>query len=240
MKNNKKSNFGRNLEKSHLRKRRAISEVITALLLLAITVTGSVIIYGFFQGFDAVSVAGGSSVEQSVMSAKLVGYDTRDSTGLSGITNLDNKLDSTGLCTTSCISNKDLIPTNDPPGTDFIVLEIRNDGLESLFISSITINDISHTFDTLTAGVQLNASENAAACTVSCPYPKSGQFSITSTLDSMQDSTSEVVVGKDIRVIVKLSSDISPDVKLPKPLKIQIDTGRLQFVEFVIPSGGAR
>ena len=102
------------------------------------------------------------------------------------------------------------------------------------------INDISHTFDTRTAGVNVTASTNHASCTISCPYPKSGQFSITSTLDSMQDTTSEVVVGKDIRIIVKLSSDISPDVKLPKPLKIQIDTGRLQFAEFVIPSGGAR
>ena len=223
---------------SIFKKRRAMSEVITAMLLLGITLTGGVMIYAFFQNTDFSSTAGGTAVENSVMSVKLVGYDTRDSTGLANVTSLDNKLDSIGLCTTSCSSNKDLIPSDG--GTDFVVLRLRNDGIESIHIFSININDIQHTFDVLTGGVQLDVTTNAASCSASCPYPKSGQFSIIPTSSSVQKSATEVVVDQDVRLVVKLSSDINPDVELPKPLRIQIDTGRLQFSEFVISSGGAR
>ncbi|KAF6244993.1 hypothetical protein C6989_05455 [Nitrosopumilus sp. b2] len=216
--------------------RRAVSDIISALLLLSITITGGVIIFSFFEGFDVTSVVGGSS-DPSLQSVKLVGYDTRDSTGLHGISTLDNQLDSK-LCTSSCASDKDLIPSNG--GTEFITLTLRNSGLESIFISKLLINDIQHVFDAQTAGAELDASTNASLCTISCPYPKSGKFSITSTNNAIQLTNSEVVVGQDARLIVKLSSEISSDITLLKPLKIQIDTGNLQFKEFIIQSGGAR
>ncbi|WP_148703912.1 hypothetical protein [Nitrosopumilus piranensis] len=218
-------------------KKRGVSEIIATLMLMSISLIGTVLVLSFFQNADIANIVGSSEVESSLKSIQLVGYDTRDSLGLSGISSLSNILDAKGLCTTSCSSNPDLIPINS--GTEFVVLDLRNNGGESIFLSSLVINDIKHTFDSATSGAVLDASVNAATCTLSCPYPKAGKFSIVPISDNTQKSTNEIVVGQEVRLVIKLSSDISSDIKLTKPLVVQIDTNRLDQEVFIVPTGGA-
>jgi len=226
-------------------KKRAISEVIATLMLLAITVIGGVIVANFFQSSGISENLGsgfspGSLQSQSPQSIILTGYDTRDHNDLFA-TVLDNKYDSQ-LCTIGCASYANNTPNSVPAGTEgteFIVLKIKNDGLSSVFLNDLLVNNVDHLLDTtVTTGV-LDASVNLGN------YPDAGKFSIISTTDNSSIiSSNELVGGDEVLLVIKLSKDVTMNsggtplnISLNSPLIISILTESVNNPTFVVASG---
>ena len=132
------------------KKHRGLSDIIGTLVLLMVTVTGSVAISSFMNDAFVVGNAGAiSSMNPPIISIQLISYDTRDSSRLLQISNLDNKFDQQ-LCGFSCKDNFYKIPAND--GTEFIIMQIENTSIDSIFLDNIKINGVSHIWDIQTAG----------------------------------------------------------------------------------------
>gem|GEM_PF-764939 len=223
-------------------RRRAISEIITTMLLLLVTIIGALMVSSFFTGTDITGAGSGISftsiTRTAAASVKITGYDTRDSIDLSGISVLDNVLKPTSpnlpdkLCTDSCKgSAANTLPAVSGGGTEFIVLTITNAGSNSVILTNVFINDVGHSWDSTKTGTlgTLN-------------YPDAGKFSIISTDNSNLDqrTTNEVFASEEVRLVIKLSESISPDIKLGEALTVSIDTGSTELNEFVILSGDAR
>ncbi len=227
----------REIEKVFTRKkRRAVSDIIATLLMVVITVAGGIVVLNFVQTTDIIQSTETISSEEAAISIKITGYDSRDSGDLSGILTMDNLLDQK-LCTTSCSGAIDKIPANS--GTEFIVLKIRNDGTGSAYLGSIFVNNVLHTWDSLTATVALDASIDP----VGGSSPRDGQYSIiptSNTLPITQETSTELKVGNDRRIVIKLSASIASDIDLSSAIRIIIDAGRADPFNFVILSGSTQ
>jgi len=217
-------------------KRRGVSEIFATLLLLAITTVGSVFLANLVQGSGITSI-GQNPSQYSVptYAIKFMGYDTRDGADLSEITTLDNKFDQK-FCTSSCTAFADNIPLATNPGTEFIVLEIKNASPNVVFIRNLQINGITHSWDPQTGGKTLDASTND----VTGKYPLSGKFSIISMSGLVQRSDNKLNEDEEVRLIVKLSRDISSDISLTRPLQVHVDFGGQRSTESVILTGETR
>jgi len=224
----------REIEKMFTRKkRRAVSDIIATLLMVVITVAGGIVVLNFVQTTDIIQSTETISSEEASISIKITGYDSRDSSDLSGISTMDNLLDQK-LCTTSCSGAIDKIPANF--GTEFIVLNIRNDGAGSAYLGSIFVNNVLHTWDSLTATVALNASIDP----VGGSSPRDGQYSIIPPSTLTQESSTEIKTGNDRRIVIKLSPSITSDIDLTSAIRIIIDAGRADPFNFVILSGSTQ
>jgi hypothetical protein len=218
------------------KKHGGISEIFATLLLLAITTAGALILANLVHGSGIGSLGQNPAVAAySSYSIKFTGYDTRDGSDLSGISTLDNKFDSK-LCTTSCTVFSDNVPLDANPGTEFVVLQLKNASPSPLYIRNVQINGITHSWDTQTAGKLFDASSN----NLSGKYPLSGKFSILSTSSLTQKSDNKLNEDEEVRLVVKLSRDISSDISLTRPLQVYVDFGGQRSAEFVILSGDAR
>lgn len=218
------------------KKRRSVSEIITTLLMVAITVAGGLAVLNFVQDSDITQISENISSKEAAISVKITGYDSRDSGDLSGISSMDNNFDQK-LCTTSCSGSPNQIPANS--GTEFIVLKIRNDGTGSAYLRNILVNNIIHTWDSATAGVAFDASSNPFAG----ESPKDGQYSIiptSNTLPITQQSNIELKVGTDRRIVIKLSASINPDMQLNSAIRIIIDAGSTNPFNFVLSPGSTQ
>ena len=228
-------------------KRRAVSEVISTILLLGITVAGAAMVSLYIQDSDisdvtAMSPTIGSS-GTSASSIKLVGYDTRDTRtgeGLSGIDSLENLYVAPGqLCTGSC--NAPLVVNKIPTlgGTEFITIEIRNTGLERVTLQSVTINSISHRWDPDQSGLCLDISAAGN-------YPGDGKFSLVyddltcAISESRQRNTNILLSSEQVLLVIKLSSSITPDLDVNDPLRIKINTDKFDLQNHLIIVGSLK
>lgn len=246
MKQNSKSNTLFEKKKhSPLRNRRGVADVISTMMLMAVTVTGaSTLTYFMNDAFVSGNLGTISTLDSSSLNLLLLAYDTRDSSTLLKLTDVDNDITNgivpmTGdpvLCGYSCAGSPDAIPESG--GTEFIVLQIQNNGLNPIFLEDIGINNVIHTWDSSTAGVQLDASTNDLA---GGKYPSDGTFSILpiGTSPVIQNSSIEIQNGQAVNILVKLGVDDS-DILLNKGIHISFDVGNPQLVEFLIDSGDAR
>lgn len=217
-------------------KRRGISEIFATLMLLAITTAGSLFLANLVQGSGIGSVGQNPLlVSYSSYSIKFVGYDTRDGVNLSEVSTLDNKFDKK-LCTVSCTAFADNVPLDANGGTEFIVLEIKNASPNPVFIRNVQVNGITHSWDPQTGGKTLDASTND----LTGKYPLAGKFSIISTSGLSQRSDNQLNEDEEVRLVVKLSRDISSDMSLTRPLQIYVDFGGQRSAEFVVLSGETR
>jgi hypothetical protein len=167
----------------------------------------------------------------------LLAYDTRDSSSLLTLLNVDN--DATGfLCRDTCIGSPNSIPVNG--GTEFIVLEIQNSGFDAIFLEDITINDIVHSWDASTSGITLDASDDYLAST-NREYPADGMFSILliGSNPIIQNENIQIQSGQTVNLLIKLDS-VEPDIQLNKGLRILLDTGGIHPTEFFIETGDVR
>ncbi|MGH9999164.1 MAG: archaellin/type IV pilin N-terminal domain-containing protein [Nitrosopumilaceae archaeon] len=193
-------------------KHKAISDVIATLLLLGITVAGAVLVSAFFQGNNIFSPNSNNAGTQTA-SLKIVGYDTRDGTTISGISTFDNVFDST---LTS--------------GTEFIVLNVDNQGISKVVLQSIGVNGVDHTWDQSTGNLPPT-------------YPTAGKFSIIPTSNDAPiplSPTNEIQSNDEVRIVIKLSSSITPDINLNEPIRIKFTTNLIDNSETLITSGGVR
>jgi len=204
------------------KQRRAISEVIVSLMLLAITVVGGLLVFTIVTGNESIPSMGESIDEAGNRgtAVKAVGFDTRDGLDLSSIADLDNNVN--GELTT---------------GTDFIVIKIRNTSVGTLTIHGVFVNEIDHTWDVESIGKTLGTGGGET-------LPIAGEFSVISdsNLNLVQFSAPEVLAGQDIRLIIKLKSTVNGgnEVKLTEGIRIDIQASDFDPVRFIIPAGTAR
>ena len=217
-----------------IKKRRGISEIIATLMLLGITTAGSVFLASLVYGSGFQNVPQSESL-QSSYAIKLTGYDTRDSNDLLGIDNIDNKFDKK-LCTKGCQAFADNIPNSVNPGTEFIILQIRNVSTEPVYLKGVLINGVQHLWDSNTGGKSLDASSND----LTGKYPLNGKFSIISTSSLVQKSENMVNADEEVRLIIKLDDAMSSDIALSKPILTSVNFGGIRASDNVILSGEIR
>lgn len=220
-------------------KHRAISDIIAVLLLLAITVAGAVLVSAFFQGNNLFRPDSTSSGSQTA-SVKITGYDTRAGENLSEIAGFNNEIDvptPLSLCTNTCEPFADNIPADANGGTEFIILNVMNQGIKNVILQSVEINGVEHTWETTTGGNALSLGA------VGTNFPHAGKFSIIPTSNSApitQISTKELERNGEVRLVIKLSGAIDLDIGINEPISTRINTNLIDPPGTIITSGGVR
>jgi len=140
------------------------------------------------------------------------------------------------LCGVTCSGSPTFIPENG--GTEFIVMQIQNNGIDTLFVEDISINNVVHSWDSSTSGVQLDASQNDL---VGGKYPADGMFSIlpVGSIPIIQNENYQIQSGQRVNLLIKLGPDDS-DILLNTGIRILLDTGGIHPIEFLLVSGDAR
>ena len=224
------------------KKHRGVSEVISTILILAITMVGAVFVASIVQNSMLSTVdQTGTHSEVVANSVRLMAYDTRDSSDLSGISNLDNEF-SQSLCTESCSGFANNVPIGGNPGTDFIVLQIQNTNLSPIYVGKIYINGIEHNWATPADDIpdELNASFDDPT---GVNYPHAGKFRmipISNNDPILQSTTNEIQGGQEVRIVIKLSDNFVEDIEMWRPLQIHLIHGGAQPTEYIILSGDTR
>jgi len=218
-----------------LTKRRGITDVISTMMLVMVTVAGSsTLIYFLNDGFVSGNLGTAESMKSDVISLKLLAYDTRDASSLLTITNLDNKLDQK-LCAGSCSIAPNSIPANN--GTEFLILQIKNNSVDTIFLEQIFVNNVEHVWDSKTAGIGLDASADDN----SGKYPKNGKFSLfdINSASPTQYTSNQIQSGSTVNLLLKLDSKLD-DIVLNKGIRLLLDVGDSSTKEMVLLSGDAR
>jgi len=219
-------------------KRRAVAEVISSLLLVAITVVGAVILTAFLNESFIQGGLAASGSDSTVKSIKLVKYDSRDGGNLLGLAGLNNTSPTDQyLCRASC----SIFPNKDPSsgGTEFIVIQIENRSVNPIFLHDVWLGNAAHSWDKGTANVILDPSGSS----ISGDYPVDGQFSILPTNVVMgttkQNIDNQIESGQTVNLLIKLDNN-NPDIALSKTIRAQFNIGSNQLSGFLIESGGAQ
>jgi hypothetical protein len=223
---------------SRLKKRRAVAEIISTMVLMGVTVTGATTLTYFVNdGFVSGNLSAASSLNSSPQNVSLLAYDTRDSLSLLKLADVDNEiLINSFLCGVTCSPPVNSIP--ETGGTEFIVMQIQNNGIDTIFLEDISINNVVHSWDSITSGVQLDASTNAGA---SGKYPQDGMFSImpVGSTPIIQNANYQIQSGQIVNLLIKLGPADS-DIPLNTGIRVLLDTGGIQPIEFMMVSGDAR
>ncbi len=225
------------MKKRFTKKHRAVSEVISTMLLLAIAVVGASLLTVFVNNFFQSSNIG--HMESSpAKSLYLLSYDTRDNGNLMSITNLNNTHVTVSgnylLCAQSCNANYYKMPLNG--GTEFIIVQLVNKNAVSVYPDKIYVNNIAYTWDEKTANHILTLSDDSSSGTGK--YPLAGKFSILPT-NSLTQTGREIQSGKTVNILIKLSNTVN-DIYLDKSFQIRVNIGELNSKDFVIASGAAQ
>ena len=216
---------------SRLKNRRGVADIISTMLLMAVTVTGaSTLTYFMNDAFVSGNLGTVSTLESSSLNLLLLAYDTRDSFDLLTVEEVDN-LSNSYLCRTSCSGNPNTIPALG--GTEFIVIQIQNNGLNSISLEHVFISGVKHSWDPSTSGSTLNL--------LGGEFPDDGMFSILKTGNNPNLHTDNIEIenGQIVNILIKLDSS-SPDIQLNKGIPLLLNTGAVHPVEFLIESGDAR
>jgi len=229
--------FNSKLEKiSKLSARRGVADIISTMLLMGLTLTGATTLTYFVNdSFISGNLATASSLDTATKSIKLLGFDTRDSVTLLQISNLDNEFNGQ-LCGVSCagVGFSDKIPSNG--GSEFIIIKIKNNSINSIFLENIQLNNVMHIWDPQTSGATLNAVQDLSS---GGNYPHDGTFSILPTSSIIQSTDNEIQSGKTVNLLIKLGPD-DKDILLSKGIRVFLNIGSINLVEFLIESGNAR
>ena len=229
---------------SRLRKRRAVAEIISTMMLMGVTITGaSTLTYFVNDGFISGNLESVTNMDYSDQNISLLAYDTRDSYSLLSLANVDNEnLINKFLCgghavTGTCGGSPNAIP--DSGGTEFIVLQIHNYEIDSIFLEDIAINNVIHSWDSSTSNVPLDAEFDCVSCP-NRPYPADGMFSIFPVGNNpTQNESIQIQSGQTVNLLIKLGSDDS-DIQLNRGIQVRLDTGKIHTVDFFIETGDAR
>jgi len=221
-----------------LKSRRGVADIISTMMLMAVTVTGaSTLTYFVNDAFVTGNLGTVSTLDSSSLNLLLLAYDSRDSSSLLQLSDVDNENSiNPFLCGVTCSVTPNSIPESG--GTEFIVLQIQNNSLNSIFLENIGINNVIHTWDSSTSGVQLDASVNSP---LTGKYPADGTFSVMPVgLSSViQNQSIQIENGDIVNILVKLGPNDS-DINLNKGIHVSFNIGKPHLVEFLIDSGDAR
>jgi hypothetical protein len=226
---------------SRLNHRRGVADIISTMLLMGVTISGATTLTYFVNdGFVSGNLEAASAFDSS-KNIILLAYDTRDSSSLLTVNTIDNEnVNNKFLCGLTCSVNPNAIPLATPGGTEFIILQIQNNGINSIFLEDIAINNVVHKWDSSTATIQLDASATYLPPT-DRPYPADGTFSILSVGSTpiFQKDSIEIQSGQIVNLLVKLGSDDS-DILLNKGIHVRLDAGGIHSIDFSLESGDAR
>jgi len=214
---------------SRLKQRRGVADIISTMMLMAVTVTGaSTLTYFVNDAFVSGNLGTVSTLDSSSLNVLLLAYDTRDSHSLLMIPGVNNTL-SGSLCGTTCsFSNPNTLPESG--GSEFIVMQIQNNGMDTIFLNDVALNNVNHSWDVSTSGAQLIPGQ----------YPADGMFSLFPIGNPIfQNETVEIQSGQIVNLLVKLGQD-DPDINLNKGIHVFLNTGGVNPVKFLIESGDAR
>ena len=184
-------------------KNKGLSEIISVLMLVGITIIGTVIIQQYLTNTIKIE-----NIRLKSGILKLIGYDTRDGQDIGGIAILDNVNDNK-LCAKSCTNNNNSLPNNN--GTEFIILHIKNQSPNPIKIEGIIINGSLHLWDASTVSRQLN----------NLSYPRSGFFSIIPNYSTIQKGDNIIESLSTYRIVIKLSSNID-DIPIGHTINIRL------------------
>lgn len=224
-------------KKPKLCKRKGIADIISTMLLMGITVTGATTLTYFVNdSFVSGNLSTVSSLDTATKSIQLLAFDTRDSTTLLQLSNLDNEFGDQKLCGVSCtgVGLSDKIPAND--GSEFVIIKIKNNSIDSVFLRNIQLNNVMHTWDPQTSDATLNTVQNLSS---GGNYPHDGKFSILPNSSTVQSANNEIQSGKTVNLLIKLGPD-DQDILLNKGIRVLLNIGSIHPVEFLIESGNAR
>lgn len=231
--NNLKSQIG----KLTPQKRRGVAEVISTLLLVAITVVGAVILTTFIdESFVAGSLSVTSGTDTTIKTIRLLAYDTRNGDELMDVLyGLDNTntVIANKLCRASCAGDT----TPDSGGSNFMIIQIENRGINPISLNDVILDGVVHPWDTDTGSVPLNF---GAADSSGGAYPTNGQFSILSVDPTILEQEDRLVEGgQSVNLLVKLDTT-NPDIELSKTMRVQVNIGASSLSDFLIETGDAR
>ena len=224
-------------KKSKICKRRGVADIISTMLLMGITVTGaSTLTYFVNDSFVSGNLATASSLDTATKSIQLLAFDTRDSTTLLQFSNLDNEFGDQKLCGASCagVGLSDKIPVNG--GSEFVIIKIKNNSINSIFLQNIQLNNALHIWDPQTSDATLNTVQNLSS---GGSYPHDGKFSILPISSTVQSVNNGIQSGKTVNLLIKLGPD-DQDILLNKGIRVLLNIGSIHPVEFLIESGNAR
>lgn len=213
-------------------KRKAVSVVISTLLVLAITIVGALSISNLMSTSALTTVNQTPKAIVASNSVLLTAYDTRDGAKLFNMANFDNQFD--GILCTVCATTPNNIPT--AGGTDFIVLQIWNQNTNPIHIKTIQVNGVLHNWDFQTRNVDFDGSTSPP------DYPKAGMFSIIPTSSATQkQQDSQLVEGdQEVIIVIKLSQSFPADIQLGKPLQILLNISDEKPAKYVIMTGDTK
>ncbi len=238
----KQNNLKSSIRKFTPQKRRAVAEVISSLLLVVITVVGAVILTSFLdESFVSGGLAAAGS-DNSLKAVKLIAYDTRDNVELLDASfSLDNDfIPNDGyLCRNGDECSYTPDPNKSPAsfGTEYLVIQIQNRGLNPIWLSDVYFDNVGHVWDSATGGVTLDGSVDPSPAPSQVPHD--GMFSILPVNSDIQQIDNQIKEGQAVNVVVKLDS-INPDIPLSKTIRVQLNIGTSVLQEFLIESGGAQ
>jgi len=235
----KQNNLKSCIRKFTPRKRRAVAEVISSLLLVAITVVGAVILTAFLNDSFIQGGLAASGSDSTVKTIKLVKFDSRDGGNLLGLVGLNNTSVSfpidQKLCRESCSPNTS--PSSG--GTQFLVIQIENRSVNPIFLHDVWLGNASHSWDPFTINNELKPDGDVSLG----DFPGDGQFSIFpvgGTIGTIiQNPDNQIQSGQRVNLLIKLDNN-NPDIALSKTIRTQFNIGANQLSEFLIESGSAQ
>ena len=207
---------------------RGVSEIIGAIILLALTVTIGLAVFVLVNTSEVTSFVTserGSLNPNVIPKLKITGYDTRDDAELYGITEIENQLSGGGsvddLCAFSCADG----------ATEYIILRVRNDGDIVVEITGVSINEVEHTWH--------DASSNAFGGST---LPGSGEFIIISgfgTGSLIQEITSFLPEASEKRLVIRLDHDDAnlPNIALNENIRVIINSSVETTQLVLVPAG---
>jgi len=225
---------------SRLRQRRGVADIISTMLLMGVTVTGaSTLTYFMNDAFVSGNLGSATTLDSSSLNLLLLAYDTRDSSRLLTLDTIDNENTiNKFLCGVTCSANTNLIPRDASGGTEFIVFQIQNNGLNPTYLENVIINDVVHEWDSDTANTPLDALVSAPG---TGKYPADGMFSIIPVGKPSLDQKGSIQIqnGEIVNVLVKLGPD-DADIQLNKGIQVKLNVGKIHLTEFLLESGDSR
>jgi len=212
--------------------KRGVSEIIGTMILLAVTVAGGLVVFVIVQNSDPINfvIEEQETLNPNVIpKLKLSGYDTRDDIDLYGIDEINNgRLVSVGspdfLCASSCTTT-----TSD---NEFVILRVRNDADVLVDITTISINEVEHTFTA--ASVSNNSFSQTTINAV-----LDGEFIIISgfgTGSLIQETASSLPEGSEKRLVIRLSGSLS-DITLNANIRVVINSSVETTQLLIVPAG---
>jgi len=206
----KQNNLKYCIRKFTPQKRRAVAEVISSLLLVAITVAGAIILTTFLNDSFIQGGLAASGSDSTLKSIKLVKYDSRDGGDLLGLPGLNNTgvLAPTDQKLLRVTGNANTNPQD--RGADFIVIQIENRSVNPIFLHDVWLDNVTHSWDPFTANKILVPS----ASPISGGIPSDGHFSIFPTNVVMgitkQNIDNQIESGQTVNLLIKLDH-MKPD-----------------------------